>query len=915
MLTGIFLSYIFGYHFPSQAQLESILLAAFVCALVIAGCVCYRRRASYKVNGSTGMDHDDNYDHEDGWDHEGKYLSSSAHGSQILNTEKSHSCGNISRNISEPENTPTKLSRRSYEKTEVGYQDKLSARHSSHVGAPVFAGTMTSIRSTPDLGSTVGTENLDGGGVMDTTFNYPSHPISSFSKLMYPVPQQDMMTPSSHLFDVEDGGECGAGDYEKDHWESSDEDSVKGVGINTTYPLKSRSSGMLFIESEVNQWSHSKDLDMFRSRSTPDLGSTVGMENLDGGGVMDTAFNYSSHPISSFSKLMYPVPQQDMMSPSVHLFDIEGGGECGAGAYEKDHWESSDEDSVKGVGINTAYALKSRSSGMLFIESEVNQWSHSKDSDMFRSQTMDMAVEEMTSGPDEPVWHPTPYLPRRSQSSQGNHCHHHHNHRNIAYYKQRSSGMLFIESEVNQWSHSKVSDMFRSRSTPDLGSTVGMENLDGGGVMDTPFNYPSHPISSFSKLMYPVPQQDMMSPSGHLFDVEDGGECGTGDYEKDHWESSDEDSVKGVGINTTYPLKSHSSGMLFIESEVNQWSHSKDSDMFRSRSTPDLGSTVGMENLDGGGIMDTAFNYPSHPISSFSKLMYPVPQQDMMSPSVHLFDVEDRGECSAGDYKKDHWESSDEDSVKDVGINTAYPLKSRSSGMLLIESEVNQLASYKQRSADPRMVGNSLSMYQGADGYYQPPQVPYQHSIHGAISYQGIHKPHKASSIISEPYYNSRGYQQGRHSSQSNHSQSYHRQAPYKGGYYEHTYPYHYQPSNVYISYQGIHKPRKASRIISEPYYNRRGYWQGRHSSQSYHRQAPYKGVYYEHTYPYHYQPSDVYTQSTQADSLSQPSVSPADDFNLRPSYGPESLSHSASLSSLSIASTRSSGDENELPN
>ena len=455
----------------------AILLAAFVCALVIAGCVCYRRRASYKVNGSTGVDHGDNYDHEDEWDHDGKYLSSSARGSQILNTEKSISCGNISRNISEPENTPTKLSRRSYEMTEVGYQDKLSSRHSSHVGAPVFAGTMTSLRSTSDLGSTVGTENLDGGGVMDTAFNYPSHPISSFSKLMYPAPQQDMMSPSGHLFDVEGGGECGAGDYGKDHWESSDEDSVKGLGINTAYPLKSRSSGMLLIESEVNQWSHSKD------------------------------------------------------------------------------------------------------------------------SDMFRSQTMDMAVEEMTSGPDEPVWHPAPYPPRRSQSSQGNHHHHHHHHnhnrRNIAY--------------------------------------------------------------------------------------------------------------------------------------------------------------------------------------------------------------------------------------------------------------------YKQRSADPRMVGSSLSMYQGADGYYQPPQVPYQQSIHGATSYQGIHKPRKASSVISEPYYNSRGYRQGRHSSQSNHSQYYH-------------------------------------------------------------RQPPYREEYYEHTYPYHYQPSDVYTQSTQADSLSQPSVSPADDFNLRPSYGPEPHSHSASLSSLSIASTRISGDENELP-
>ena len=453
----------------------AVLLAAFVCALVIAGCVCYRRRASYKVNGSTGVDHGDNYDHESDWDHDGKYLSSSARGSQILNTEKSISCGNISRNISEPENTPTKLSRRSYEMSEVGYQDKLSSRHSSHIGAPVFAGTMTSVRSTSDLGSTVGTENLDGGGVMDTSFNYPSHPISSFSKL-------------------------------------------------------------------------------------------------------------------------YQTPQQDMMSPSGHLFDVEGGGECGAGDYQKDHWESSDEDSVKGLGINTAYPLKSRSSGMLLIDSEVNQWSHSKESDMFRSQTMDMAVEEMTSGPDEPVWHPAPYPQRRSQSSQGNHHHHHHhhhNHRNIAY--------------------------------------------------------------------------------------------------------------------------------------------------------------------------------------------------------------------------------------------------------------------YKQRSADPRMVGSSLSMYQGADGYYQPPQVPYQHSIHGATSYQGIHKPRKASSVISEPYYNSRGYRQGRHSSQSNHSQYYH-------------------------------------------------------------RQASYGGRYYEHTYPYHYQPSDVYTQSTQADSLSQPSVSPADDYNLRPSYGPEPHSNSESLSSLSIASTRISGDENELP-
>lgn len=448
----------------------AFLLAAFVFAMCVGACLCYRRRSRrYKISKeSPRLGHSATYNptHDD-WDHDGKYLSASVNGSQMLDTGKSLSCGNSSRNISEPETTPTKQSRRSYEieMTEYGYQEsphKYPSRHSSHSGAPVFPGTVASLRSTSDLGSTVGTEYLDGG-------------------------------------------------------------------------------------------------------------------------ILDTSFNHTHIPISA---ILPPPTAHDVMLQSGHLFDVEGGGESAAVDYEKGWLESGDEDSVKGFNTST-YDLKSRSSGMLLMESDANQWRRSKDSDLFRSQTMDMAVDDVTSGTDEPVWHPAPYHPRRAQSSQGHHAHGHGHHRN----------------------------------------------------------------------------------------------------------------------------------------------------------------------------------------------------------------------------------------------NPPY---------------------YRQRTVDPRMAGSSLSMYQGSDGYYQPPQqISYQSSMHGAKSYQGLHLPRKASSVISEPYYDGRAYQHGRHSVQSNHSQ----------------------------------------------YYNT--------------RQPPVYTSRYEHTVPYH---------SQHTDSLSQPSVSPADDFSMRPTYAPEPTSHSASLSSISIASTHISGDEEGLP-
>ena len=317
------------------------------------------------------------------------------------------------------------------------------------------------------------------------------------------------------------------------------------------------------------------------------------------------------------------------------------------------------------------------------------------------------------------------------------------------------------------------------------------------------------------------------------------------------------------------------------------------------RSTSDLGSTVATEYLHDPAYLDTSFNEAEH------ILMHAQYQETTSHHSTHMFDQQGGGEGDA----MDRWGSGDEDSVKgfndedDVDLPFRNDLRSRSSGLLITDSELGQRYCWRhskesdifrsqtmdvavdemtsgtdepvchpaplrhhppkrsrssqghvsghpgmynrQRSMDPRMMGSSHNMYQGADGYYKPVQYPHKY-LHGSKSYSGLHMQRKASSAISEPFYPPRGFRlNGRHSAMSAYSHS------------------HYAGHPVYPD----------------------EYWE---------------------LYP------DAYTQSTHPDSLSQPSVSPMDDFALtRPSYGPQPHSpFMSSTSSISVASTQISRQE-----
>ena len=316
------------------------------------------------------------------------------------------------------------------------------------------------------------------------------------------------------------------------------------------------------------------------------------------------------------------------------------------------------------------------------------------------------------------------------------------------------------------------------------------------------------------------------------------------------------------------------------------------------RSTSDLGSTVATEYLH-DTYLETSFN------GGDNMLMQDPYQETSSQHGTHMFDQQGGGEGDA----MDRWGSGDEDSVKgfddEDDLQYRSDLRCRSSGMLITQSELGQHYHWRhskesdiyrsqtmgatgdemtsgtdepvwhpapcrhhpkrarssqghvssrprmynrQRSMDPRLMSSSYNMYQGMDGYYQPPMYPHSY-MKGAKSYSGIHIPRKASSAISEPFYPPRGYRlNGRHSAMSGYSHSRH-------------YPGH---------------PGYADEYSWDPYH-------------------------------------DGYTQSTHPDSLSQPSVSPMDEFALeQTSYGPEPHSPSlmSSTSSISVPSTQISRQE-----
>ena len=210
--------------------------------------------------------------------------------------------------------------------------------------------------------------------------------------------------------------------------------------------------GALRYKDSPNKYSHSSSTDRLRQmqgtqssmRSTSDLGNTVNADyQREEGVMMDTGFTGSNTMMEG--TLMGRAPD-NISHHSTHMFEEMGGGEGNATDYNlsQKRWES-DDDSVKGFEIEEYGDLRSRSSGMLLQSSGLTlddgfSWRRSKESDLFRSQTMDVAVDEMTSGAEEPTWQPNTihHQPtKRSHSSQGHYGHHG---RQVGYYKQRSHG-------------------------------------------------------------------------------------------------------------------------------------------------------------------------------------------------------------------------------------------------------------------------------------------------------------------------------------------------------------------------------------------------------------------------------------------------------------------------------------------
>ena len=174
--------------------------------------------------------------------------------------------------------------------------------------------------------------------------------------------------------------------------------------------------------------------------------STLTTDYLHDGAYLDNGFNEGGH-------IFMPARYQDTSSHnSTHIFEQQGGGEGDA----TDRWGYGDEDSVKGFDndddVDRQYRsdLRSRSTGLLAASSELGQqypWRHSKGSDLFRSQHMDVTGDGMTSGTEDPEWHPAPSRhlpPKRAQSSQG-----HVSSRPVMYRRQRPMDPRLMSSSHN----------------------------------------------------------------------------------------------------------------------------------------------------------------------------------------------------------------------------------------------------------------------------------------------------------------------------------------------------------------------------------------------------------------------------------------------------------------------------------
>ena len=215
--------------------------------------------------------------------------------------------------------------------------------------------------------------------------------------------------------------------------------AMSGLGHREESPYKPSSSRA----SSVTRLPPDSFHGALSTRSTSDLGSTVITDYLHDGAYMDTSFNGSEQVLMQGH---YP---DTSSHHGTHMFEQQGGGEGDA----TERWGSGDEDSVKGFNdddVERPYRdMRSRSSGLLIPQSEFRghyRWRHSKESDMFRSQTIDVTGDEMASGTEEPMWLPAPHhiTTKRARSSQGYVPSHH-----VMYGRQRSMDPRLMNSSHN----------------------------------------------------------------------------------------------------------------------------------------------------------------------------------------------------------------------------------------------------------------------------------------------------------------------------------------------------------------------------------------------------------------------------------------------------------------------------------
>ena len=306
-----------------------------------------------------------------------------------------------------------------------------SSRASSVTRLPPdsFHGAL-STRSTSDLGSTVITDYLHDGAYMDTSFN------GSEQVLMQGHYPDTSSHHGTHMFEQQGGGEGDAIEC----WGSGDEDSVKGFNdeddVERPYrDMRSQWSGLLTErwgsgdEDSVKGFNDEDDVERqyrdMRSRSSGLL------RERWGSGDEDSVKGFNDDDVER--------QYRDMRSRSSGLL--------------RERWGSGDEDSVKGFNdddVERPYRdMRSRSSGLLIPQSEFRghyRWRHSKESDMFRSQTIDVTGDEMASGTEEPMWLPAPHhiTTKRARSSQGYVPSHH-----VMYGRQRSMDSRLMNSSHN----------------------------------------------------------------------------------------------------------------------------------------------------------------------------------------------------------------------------------------------------------------------------------------------------------------------------------------------------------------------------------------------------------------------------------------------------------------------------------